>query len=354
MKRALTLLVVWTFLIAMLPIAHSQAQTRRRSATDPGQYRTSAAPGTPEYYNNDMVRYSAVAYVRVAHTEYMTIIGGSPQVPGGVKTLPLDDEEDVDNDQVRSIETRAANGKMYLGELGLTMLDGATKVRIRRKKATHKLLMILNCGNWAREIGVGLTERIEYREVECKPHAPVTSRSEGSEGFDMIETVSDGCTTTITKVRTEFETKTITKCVPDTWFVRIQDGQSQGKLTGQKSTIRSHITDARLMSLFEAQYPGISEMKVQFFQLLEEACVAEGSITHLRIVALVSSGGGWHWREFLIGLGVGLVVGFFLGRSSVDCPRITLPPPTVEKIDRTGQETGPGGIITQIGTRRRP
>jgi hypothetical protein len=155
--------------------------------------------GTRAYFDNNNVLFSAVS----VSMNLNLIIGGSPQVRGGLTSYQLGaDEQWMTLEGTITVITMAANGKAYIGkihkgEVVLATMDG-------------KIKAIKRCGNWARQIGARFT-------ITCPPSAAgpcqpdprgMTERSREQQtladgSIEEVVIKSDDCKTEVTKIITK-------------------------------------------------------------------------------------------------------------------------------------------------------
>ncbi len=313
-KSIIIMFLLWAVVLTGLPI-NVAAQTRTNTS----------GPGTSAYYSDDSVVRTVTTRVKINRLGWIHV-GGNPQVKGGLYNIaPASDEEDVELTREITIMTMSASRVLYIGQLP-TVLDNGTKVIVRRKIGTRKIIAIVNCGNWAREIGaeteVILDKQIDY--LKCEPFKDGRRKIRDEViGNTRYEEYDDGCKkeviTTITNTTPGINT---TECVPNSWLEVVRAGNDTGRVSGKKFKAADMIpADIREQVLTQA--PDLRDKKVKFLQVLQGACESERNKFKL---VWFTGDGGWHWKEFLIGFGAGFLTGYLV-RGTSDCP-VLIPPTT--------------------------
>lgn len=165
------LAICLTPLSPIVQSVNAQTTARNRVITSseelsPAQLRK-LSPDDPLYYNSPNVRYLATNYHGPQRADFTYLVGSSPQIRGGARTNPQPDEEDVPNDRVRDIETMSGGGTLSIVRLPLTTPDRDKNGNIKlgkdgkqimvpviiRQKKDGKLLLVIICSNWSREVG---------------------------------------------------------------------------------------------------------------------------------------------------------------------------------------------------------
>jgi hypothetical protein len=340
--KIITMFLILAIVLTGLPV-FVEAQTRYK----PGTYK----PGTSEYYSDDAVITTVTHRVAVKRIGSIHI-GGDPQVRGGLYNIPpAADEEDVELDREIMIGTMSASKVLYIGRVS-PVLDNGTKVIVRRKKLTLKIIAIVNCGNWSRQFGAEV-EKVLDKQTEFLPCRPFEDgrRKIRDEliGNTRFEEFDDGCKKEVIKTITVVDKTTV--CIEGSWLEVVRHGNDYGKVSGKKFKAVDVIPSSIQAEVF-AQSPELREKKVKFLQVLQGACESEKQ--RFKLVWFTGDG-GWHWKEFLIGLGAGFLVGYLV-RGTPDCP-VLIPPSTPTKTPALPirPNTGSSSSSSVTGTRpRRP
>ncbi len=128
-------------------------------------------------------------------------------------------------------------------------------------------------------------------------------------------------------------------CDPNSWYIIAEHGRSQGKL-GKNFRVHEAVTTASkqkngpmdekkevetdpqriaekqriLWDILRKDAPDLeNDDKIKYLLVLV-ACSPDGSATRVKVVWFKD---GWHWKEFFIGLAIGIVIGYFIPRA---CP----------------------------------
>ncbi|HMQ02026.1 MAG TPA: hypothetical protein PKD79_03090 [Candidatus Doudnabacteria bacterium] len=346
MKIISTMVVLLAMILTSLPLAVS-AQTRTR-------YSGGHAVGTSEYYNDDTV----ILRSRKSFINSVDIhIGRSPEVPGGLKTAPAADEEDVPLEKRILVATRTSLGNIYIGYLN-PIVNGK-QIIVRRKKASKKIIVVINCGNWTRELAADYSFVCDTTPGLCVPGKVDTNReeyiSEDGKTKTVIVTTSDGCKTRIEKTVTIVETKY--RCEPGILDPTPLYETASGKLgkAFKVAEVTSHLSQ-------EIRVGAIAHLpeKVNALIIYQEACPVDENKRMIKVHYFTSSG-GWSWVSFFVGAGIGFVIGFVVRGSGRPDKPVLIPPVTPTKTGNASRptSTGVGGGPTSgggtIGTRpRRP
>lgn len=186
-----------------------QAQTKKAAVVK---------PGTPEYYNDDTRRDKA-KNAKYPIKDRNQRVGGNPQVDrkkGEDVSDPLTDQEDPnDNEEdvlvtdvlkesrkkTLQIETLDRDNNLWVLDTPTTDIYGEPVV-VRRKVNTKKIVMIINCGNWAREVGPDypvVKPTPEVIDNTCKDHNPNPTPTENRENGKLVsKTYNFGCGNVVT------------------------------------------------------------------------------------------------------------------------------------------------------------
>lgn len=316
MKQLLSILMIFILLVG-----HSIVFAQNGSQPQQSTTATTNQPGTPGYYNDDSVRYNAKGYKVVKNALHEVTIGGDPQVKGGLTTPPLADEEDVLNDRVRQVEIMSGKGILYVGELPkeITMPDGTkVPVKIRRKKTTKKILVVINCGNWVRELSEGekIIIKNETQYKDCVPGAEEFLERQVLDDGTVLKIYTDGCNKifryykTITNNAQQQQQKPC-PCDPNALVKVVKQGIEVGKLNDSPtfdliSAIPSDVRDAVL-----AQHPGLKKLKKVRFLYIERG-ICEETKNLFQVIALDTKG-----NKLIFALGVALGAGLGYGISKI-------------------------------------
>lgn len=260
-------------------------------------------------YNDDNYIFRA-KHVYVSSVDL--IVGASPQVPGGLKTAPGSGEEDVDLDKRILVMTATSRNNVYIG--WLNPVSNGKQVKVRRIKATKKIIAIINCGNWTREIGASYTFECSPVAGPCVPGETKTSTEElvSDDGLTVtvIKTTTDGCKTTIERVTTKTVKETKNVCVEGAWVDVLEQGNSAGKL-GDKFKVVDAISG--LPQEVQTQIlSGINKKEINYLLVQQGACENEKGKIKVRWFV---KGGKWNWFSFLVGAGVGFLGGYLIKRT---------------------------------------
>lgn len=344
MKIISTCIILLAIVLTSLPVAVN-AQTRSR-------YSGGHAVGTSEYYNDDTVilrsRKSFISSVDIH-------VGRSPEVPGGLKTAPAADEEDVPLEKRTLVATRTSLGNIYIGYLN-PIVNGK-QIMVRRKKASKKIIAVINCGNWTRELAADYS--FESCEAEAGPCIPGKEEilkdeeyiSEDGKTKTKIVTTSDGCKTRIEKTVTIVDYRRDEVCVEGAWLDVLEQGSYNGKLGKAfkvSDAIQSLPTELQQKILAE-----VGKDKVSYLFVQQGAC--ENERDRFRVRWFTKDGGMSKWVYFLAGVGVGFLLGYVI-HGTPDKPvfaaqKVQTTPP-VRNTPGMGSGSTSGGTI---GTRpRRP
>lgn len=312
MKRNLCLIV--TSILLLLPFFHIASAQQSHSTPQTQPHQVTVKPPTHEYYDDDWVAYTAQRIKIVGGQLHLVKIGGNPQMTASIKaTYHLNADEFVytvkEGDHIQ----------VMIMDYGLTLWVGELPVgtEVVAKKSTGKITVTLTCGNWTRGC-VPLPG--------CQPHAlekiagPVTDE----QGFS-VTTWTDGCKLTIIKTKetvTPGKDKEVVRevCPPNAWFIldelgshgldvqrgqKIQIAQAKKMKKFKIGQDLKETTKTAIVATAGQQFgQDFFQSQATIVQVLAE-CANQ---LHLRIMALVLEKDGWHWKEFLIGVVVGVAV----------------------------------------------
>lgn len=304
---------------------------------------TSGGPGTSSYYNRDDVARKS-KQVKVNRLSWIQI-GGDPQVRGGLTEDSLGPgEKDVPLDREIEAMTMSGEGTLYIGRIS-PVVNGV-QIYVRIIVATGDIIAIVNCGNWARDLGRHPVPKPTTLDCPKNPLGMQTI-SDTTVGDTRTITRSDGCLTEITNTTvtvlpgTNTETKV---CIEGSWIEVVRAGNDRGKVSGKKFLAESMIPE-KIRAAILAQEPDLKGKKVKFLQVLQGACENE----HNKFKLIWFTGEGWHWKEFLIGFGAGFITGYIV-RGTPDCP-VLIPPTGSTKIQPgTNGNTRPNITPSNPGT----
>ena len=295
--------------------------------------------GTREYYDTKNVWFSAKAVSR----NLSLVIGGAPQVAGGLVNYTLADNEEwfILTEDTRMM-TMANNRKLYIG----WVKAGEKVLRNKKNHPTAPLMIkaIYRCGNWARAIGISIIVECSQEAGPCVDTSPLvidealsipkTKQDDGS--FREVIAKSNKC-------RTEFrEIITYPAPPPIDNSCKVDPVSTLINKYGFKKPIdalaysQANLTSADWVKYGDAitkMINGIGVMATEIIIVHDNCNVAVG-------LKLIQQGGIPKW---VYGLMVGLfVLGIFVGRWT----KSDTPPSII-----TGVKTqSPGtGTITRIG-----
>lgn len=345
MKKIITMLMILAFVLTALPIAQpAQAQTRRRAAKPRDiKPRPREAVGNSEYYNDDDVIFRSR---KVFVSSVDITIGTSPEVPGGLKTAPGPDEEDVALTKRILIATRTSMGNIYIGHLN-PVVNGR-QVYVRQKKVSHKIIAIINCGNWARELAADYSFQCDTTPGACVPGEETTttesSVSDDGKTKTVIVTTSDGCKTRIEKTITTVKDNPV--CIPGSWTDVLEQGDYNGKL-GKSFQVDEVIgsLSGELQEKIKAQ---VTREKVNYLFVQRGACELESKTVRARY--FIKGKGMSKWIYFALGFGAGFFTGYIV-RGTPDTPVPTGAPKI--QTHTSDPRPLPNQTTTTIGTRIR-
>lgn len=330
----LSLIVLAAIFTTSLPLSVN-GQTRRQNQS---------GVGTSDYYNDDSVIFRSN---KVFVSSVDLIVGASPEIAGGLKTSPASDEEDVALDKRIIVATKTSRNNIYIGWLNPTV--NGKQVIVRRKKASKKIIAIVNCGNWTRELGADYSFECNPIPGACVPGETKSDTQENvsDDGLTVtvIKTTTDGCKTTIEKVITKTVKETKNVCVEGAWVDVLEQGDSAGKL-GDKFKVADAISG--LPEEVKTQIlSGINKKEINYLLVQQGACENEKGKIKVRWFV---KGGKWNWFSFLVGAGVGFLGGYLIKRTRnnpvpAKIQNQTLPPRT--GISGSGSTSG-----GSVGTRR--
>ncbi len=277
-------------------------------------------------------------------------IGASPEVPGGLQTAPAEDEEDIALDRPIIVATKSSTGKILIGTVN-PIVNGK-QIYVRRIKATLKIIVIINCGNWTRQLGGDFTFKCDTRPGACIPGDTVSDTSEdiSTDGKTrtVIVTTSDGCTTKIEKTVTTTVENRVEVCKPGsldpTPLVNISGNVKKSFKVSE--AIKQFTTEQQSEIISK-----IGQEKINGLIIFQGACEEErGS---LAVYWFAKKGGGWNWLSFIVGAGVGFAFGYWI-KGSPDNPVLQTPTKTINiPTIRTGATGNGNNTSTGITTRPR-
>lgn len=338
-KSIISMIVLLAMILTSLPVAASgQTRTRVRQTT---------VTESSTYYEDDTVIFRSK---KVFVSSVDLLIGSSPEVPGGLKTAPAADEEDVPLDRRIIVATKTSRNNIYIGYLNPTV--NGRQIIVRRKIDSKKILAIVNCGNWTRELGADYTFECDTTPGPCVPGEMQTATEESvspdGKTKTVIVTSSDGCKTKIEKTITTTVDVPRDVCVPGAWVDVLEKGGSTGKL-GDKFKVSEAI--AGLPAEIQTQITSrIGKDKINYLLVQQGACEEEKGRISVRWFV---KGGGWNWFSFIVGAAVGAAVVYFIKRRRSNPTPIksqTQPLPPRTRINGSGSTSG-----GTVGTRpRRP
>lgn len=300
-------------------------------------------PQTFDYNDDNYIFRAKQVYV----SSVDLIVGASPQVPGGLKTAPAAGEEDVDLDKRILVMTATSRNNVYIGWLNPT--SNGKQVKVRRIKATKKIIAIINCGNWTREIGASYTFECSPVAGPCVPGETKTSTEElvSDDGLTVtvIKTTTDGCKTTIEKV--------ITKTVKETKEVCKEGSLDPVPLVNISGQVKDSFKVADQISQFTSQQQQeilskIGQEKINGLLIFRGACETEREV--LSVHWFAKKGSKWNWMSFLVGVGAGFLGGYLIKRTRNNpTPAIKTPFQQNTRTGISGSGSTSGG---SVGTRR--
>lgn len=308
------LVLVICFFLSFLTVCIAQSKKQTSGYSPIGK------PGSVAYYNDDKVRYSASSYRIVKNPLYEVTVTGDPQVPGGLTIPPQADEEDVVNDRVRQVEIMSGSNTLYIGELPTELITADGKkvpIKIRRKKASKKLLAVINCGNWARELSDG--ERVTTNTVykDCIPGPEKLIDEQTLTDGTLVKVYSDGCTKTIKTFKQVVKTETQyinnskpCDCDPKALVDVAKMGKTIGKLNSSPTFEIKNVIPQDLRDAIFAQAPELAKMKKAKFLHIQRG-ICDDTKNTFTVEALDTEG---RTKTFLIGLAVGAGIGYGIGK----------------------------------------
>ncbi len=271
------------------------------------------AAGNSSYYRNDQVIFQG-SVVRLSSVDLH--IGADPEIPGGDQSAPASDEVDTYLTEPIIVITRARSRRFILGTVN-PVINGV-KVVVRRIKATGKIIEILNCGNWTRALNSDYTFECDTTVGPCVPGAMEIKTTEEVSPDGKTKTVvtvsSDGCTT---KVDTRVVTTEIKEvCTENSWLDVFEHGDVNGKLG--KSFKADEVIGQLPQEIQDNIHKSLGgKNKINYIFVQRGACESQASL--IRVRWFRKDGGLSKWVYFLVGMGVGVGLGYII-RGSPDNP----------------------------------
>lgn len=287
MKRALTFLTLIMLLLPPFGVMAQQTKSASRTVTVPGDYHSHRAKpdeGQIKDAAGGTLRVdTTVAEVRVGLMRVTTFVPSGDYAIEPVRV------------PIPNFIMRDLRGKFTRGTLPTHDVHGL-QVYLLYYKPTGEPEAVINCGNWC---------WTDFRFSVPKPEVRIETKTE---------------------IRIEYKDreveKVVQKCKPGSWDDVYVHGEGHGKKEAKKFRLKDLADVTHQVKEIVARETGLKAKDDLYYILVQiGACPEEKN----RVRVVWFGPDGWHWKEFLIGVGVGFVGGFLVGHFTASCPT---PPPT--------------------------